>query len=190
MEKNNKGFGAACKEAFRKFLVGLKRKPHMIPLVAFVIAFLEYSLNLTCISNTTARIQGSGMGLCGFVTMLFSMLSLVCFNNAYPHRKPVNKPMWILMLVMNGIIAFADYHYMQSILSAITRANDPIVITSSLAYIAKAYNMLNTHLVMLAVAVVLTFLLPVYSKWIKKINTNVAVEDNGNLASIDISGED
>ena len=48
------------KEKFRKFLVSLKRKPHMIPLVVLVVAFVVYSLRLTVISNTTAKIQGSG----------------------------------------------------------------------------------------------------------------------------------
>ena len=73
MAKQPVGF----KEFTRKRIVGLKRKPQTIALIVLVIGFLYYSLNLTQISNTTAKIQGSGMGLCGFVTMLFSMLSLV-----------------------------------------------------------------------------------------------------------------
>ena len=54
------------KEKIRKFLVALKRKPHMIPLVVLGVAFLVYSMRLTLISNTTAKIQGPGMGLCGW----------------------------------------------------------------------------------------------------------------------------
>ena len=96
MAKNPSGL----KEFWRKRLVSLKRKPHMIPLVVMAIAFLYYSLNLTHISDTTARIQGQGMGLAGFATMLFSMLSLVCFLNAFPHRKKVNIPMLVLMLLI------------------------------------------------------------------------------------------
>ena len=64
------------KESFRKLLVSLKRRPHMIALLVFGVAFLVYSLNLMNISDTTAKIQGKGMGLCGFATMLFSLLSL------------------------------------------------------------------------------------------------------------------
>ena len=67
------------KESFRKLLVSLKRRPHMIALLVFALAFLVYSLNLMNISDTTAKIQGKGMGLCGFATMLFSLLSLLCF---------------------------------------------------------------------------------------------------------------
>ena len=35
----------------------------------------------------------------------------------------------------------------------------------------------------------LTALLPVYARLLRKINTSVAVEDNGKLDAIDISGE-
>ena len=65
------------KEMWRKFLVAIKRRPQMIPLAVLVIAFLFYSLNMSNISNTTARIQGAGMGLAGFTTMLISMLSFM-----------------------------------------------------------------------------------------------------------------
>ena len=84
--KVNKG----PREFFRKFLVSLKRKPHMIPLVMLALAFIYYSFNLTQIANTTALINGPHMGLAEFGTMLFSTLSLVCFLNAFPHRKKVN----------------------------------------------------------------------------------------------------
>ena len=189
MEKKNKGFGGACKEAFRKFLVSLKRKPQMIPLAVFVLAFLVYSLNLTTFSNTTAKIQGSVMGLYGFVIMLFSMLSLVCFGNAFPHRKPVKRPMWILMFVMIGIVIFCDVQYQNAVLYATTRPDNPIVVTAALSYIAKAYNLLNTHIVILVIGIVLTLLLPIYSKWIRKIKTSIDVADNGDMGALDLASE-
>ena len=52
---------AGFKEFIRKRIVSLKRKPQMIALFVFAIAFVYYSLNLTKISNTTAKIQGTGM---------------------------------------------------------------------------------------------------------------------------------
>ena len=85
-----KKMNGGVKEFFRKKIVTLKRKPQMIPLVVLAIGFLVYSLNLTHVSDTTAKIQLAGMGLSGFCTMLFSMLSFVCFLNAYPHRKKTN----------------------------------------------------------------------------------------------------
>ena len=93
MEKKKMSFGARIKEFFRKMIVSLKHKPQTIALIMLVITFLYYSLNLTHISDTTAKINRVPMGLCGFIVMLFSILSLVCFLNTFPNRKPVNKPM-------------------------------------------------------------------------------------------------
>ena len=74
---------AGLREFIRKRIVSLKRKPQTIALLVFVVAFVYSSLNLTKVSNTTAKIQGTGMGLAGFATMLFSSLSIVCSLNAF-----------------------------------------------------------------------------------------------------------
>ena len=186
MAKNPGGLKEFC----RKRLVGLKRKPHMIPLIVMVIAFLYYSLNLTQISNTTALINGPGMGLAEFATMLFSTLSLVCFLNAFPHRKKVNIPMLILMLLMVGGLVYCDIYYGGCITNATTRAENRIDPTGSNSFISKAAAMLVAHTVILCVGVALTALLPVYTKLLKKINTNIDVEGNSGMGTIDISGED
>lgn len=47
-----KGF----KEWLRKKVVALKRSPQTIGLIAYIIAFLYYALNLTSFSDTTAKI--------------------------------------------------------------------------------------------------------------------------------------
>ena len=185
-----KGVGGMLKEMRRKFFVAIKRRPQMIPLTVLVVAFLFYSLNMSAISNTTARIQGAGMGLAGFTTMLFSMLSFMCFLNAFPYRKKVNIPMLVLMFVMFAIILFADGYYINAIARAMTRENNPIVVDLSTMYIANAQQYLTIHIVILAIAMVLIALLPVYSKLLRKINTSVDIGDNGQLDAIDISGED
>ena len=174
------------KEFFRKIIVSLKRKPYTIALIALVITFVFYSLNLTAVSDTTAKIQGQGMGLSGFVTMLFSILSIVCFFNTYQPRKKANLPMLIIMMVMIAAVVFCDYYYRQIIYTAVTRTENPIVITESTAYIAKSYAMLGTHMVLLVISAVLILLVPVYAKLIRKINTSVAVEDYGNMEAIDV----
>lgn len=178
------------KEKFRKFLVSLKRKPHMIPLVALVIAFLIYSLKLTVISNTTARIQGPGMGLCGFVTMLFSMLGLVSFGRSFPHRKPVNKLMLALTFALFGAVILADVRYIGAVTAAITRETDPIEVTAATSYIPASVDMLRTHIVALGIGLGLTALLPVYRPLIRKINTNIAVEENQEMGALDLTGDD
>ena len=184
-KKQNRGL----KEVWRKFLVALKRRPQTIPLAALVIAFVFYSLNLMHISDTTARIQGPGMGLAGFATMLFSMLSFMCFLNAFPYRKKTNVPMVVLMFILLGIVIFSDVYYSNIIITAVTRAENPIVLTDSTKYIVTAYNNLRVHITMLVVAIVLVLLLPVYSKLLKKIKTSIDVGDNGSMDAIDISGE-
>ena len=177
------------KERRRKFLVAIKRRPQMIPLAVLVAAFVFYSLNLMHISDTTARIQGPGMGLAGFATMLFSMLSFMCFLNAFPYRKKTNVPMLVLMFALLGIVIFADAYYINAIWAAITRPDNPIKVTGDTIYIAYAEHYLRIHIGILGAAIVLTALLPVYSKWLRKIKTSVDVGDNGDLEAIDISGE-
>ena len=187
--QRRRGAGAWAKERWRKFLVSLKRRPQMIPLAVLVVAFLFYSLNLMYISDTTARIQGPGMGLAGFATMLFSMLSFVCFLNAFPYRKKPNMPMVVLMFVLLAIVIFADAYYISAIWSAISRPDNPIKVTVETSYIAFAEYYLRIHIGILVAGIVLTVLLPVYSKWLRKIKTSIDVVDNGSMEAIDISGE-
>lgn len=177
-------------EFIRKWLVALKRRPHMIGLIVLAAAFVYYSLNLTQISNTTAKIYGSGMGLAEFATMLLSILSLVCFLNAFPHRKKTNIPMLVLMFVMVGIIFYCDIFYGNRITEAVTRENNPISMEGANAYIANAKRVLSAHRVLLVISAALTALLPLYRPLIRKINTSVATEGNEDMAQIDISGED
>ncbi len=172
------------KEFLRKSLVSIKRNPQMIPLVMLFVSFLVYSLNLTDVADTTARIQGQGMGLCQFVIMLLSLLSMVCMLNAFPRRKKANIPMIALMMVMFAVIIFCNITYQNAIIYALYYRENPLVLTES---IAAAYYMLQTHMILVIVTAVLVVTLPVYSKLLKKINTSVAVEDNGEMAGIEIT---
>ena len=174
------------KESLRKFIVSLKRNPSLIPLAMLFVSFLFYSLNLTHVSDTTALIQARGMGLCQFSIMLFNLLALVCMLNAFPRRKKANIPMVVLMFLMFGILIFADIHYLNGIAAALSNAENPITLDTSTAYIAKAYNMLSTYQMMIFVTAGLVVLLPVYSKLLRKIKTSVEVEDNGEMAEIEI----
>ena len=178
------------KEIVRKFIVALKRRPQMIPLAVFVIAFLVYTLNLSQVSDTTAKLQSSGMGLAGFAVMLFSMLSMVSFMNAFPYRKPVNKLMLIVMFVMNAIIIVADVFYLGAVSGVQNNPATRVAITKDTLYIVYAQYYLQMHIIILAVAIVLTVLLPVYSKLLRKINTNIEVEENADMGEIDLAGDE
>lgn len=182
---------AVVKEFCRKFIVTLKRRPQLIPMVVFVIAFIVYSFNLTDISDTTALLLGKNMGLSVFAVMLFSMLSLLCFLNTFPYRKKPNYVMMVIMYVMIAIIIYCDIFYLKGIDTILaTEAGASIVIDElNNTFIIYAQYYIKQHIIWLAVGVVLTLLLPVYSKLLRKINTNVIVEGNGEMGAIDISNE-
>ena len=168
MKKKNGGM----KEFFRKKIVTLKRKPQMIPLVVLAIAFLVYSLNLTQVSNTTAKIQLSGMGLSG-----------------YPHRKKTNIPMLVLMFLMLAVLIVCDTFYMGRITTAITRPEHPIMVDKNTIYITKAYDMLGVHRIIVAIGAGLTLLVPVLRKLLRKIDTSLPVEEGMEMDEIMLTGD-
>lgn len=178
---------AATKESIRKLLVTIKRNPQYIPLVMMLITFLVYSLNLTAVSNTTAKIQGKGMGLSQFAIMLFSLLCMVCMLNAFPRRKKANVPMVVLTFVLIAVITFCDYHYQNLIFAAVSRTENPIKIVENTMYIQDAYDMLGLHMILMIVTAALVALLPVYRKLLKKINTSIALEYSEDMAEIEIN---
>ena len=178
------------REFYRKRLVALKRKPQLIAMLVLVAAYVYYSLNLSQIANTTALINGPHMGLAEFSTMLFSALALVSFLNAFPHRKKTNVPMLVITFLMIGILLFSDYYYGSRITVALTREESPISPTGKNAFVAVAQGVIRVHMVLVIIGTALLALLPVYAPLIRKINTNVEVAGNSDMAAIDISGED
>jgi len=185
--KKKPGIAAGVRETIRKALVSLKRNPQVIPMAMLVISFVLYSFNLTAMSDTTAKIQGPGMGLCQFCIMLFSLLSFICLMNSFPRRKPVNVPMVVLLFIMFGIMIYCDIHYIGAINAAITRAESPIKIEKATEYIVTANNMLIVFGALIGVTAALVATLPFYSKLLKKINTTVEVEDNGEMGAIELN---
>ena len=122
--------------------------------------------------------------------MLLSVLSLVCFMNAFPHRKKTVIPMVALTFVMLAILIFCDYYYDSRIIAALTRAESPIVPTGKNAFVATTRQVISVHRILLIIGAALFALLPVYSKLLRKINTSIDVAENKDMETIDISGED
>lgn len=178
---------SGIKEYIRKKIVYLKRNPSVIPFLMLFASFLLYSFNLTDMSDTTAKIQGTGMGLSQFCIMLFSLLSLVCMLNAFPRRKKANIPMLVIMFIMFAIIIYCDIHYRSGIMAALNRPESPIKLDKTTVYIAEAYNMLGIHMILMGISAALVVLLPVYSKLLRKINTSVEIEDNGSMSEIELN---
>ena len=182
--------GRGIREHIRKTLVSLKRSPHAIPLVFLVLAFLIYSLNLSSIANTTAKINGANMGQCEFIAMLFSILAFVVFIRAFPKRKPVQKVMLGLLFGMLALLAFVDIVYLVRVINVVTRADNPIVVDEKTAYIGVAQAVVIMHIIFVGATAFLLGTLPFYSKIIRKINTSIEVEGNEDMEAIDISGEE
>lgn len=192
MKQNQESVGQrrGIKEFIRKFFVSLKRSPQNISLVALAAAFIVYSFNLTCISNTTALINTSNMGQCEFAAMLFSILAFVCFLRSFPKRQKPNVTMLVLLFLMLALLVAVDSVYLLRISQALTREVDPIVIKEDTTYIIDARNTVTAHIACVAVCTVLIAALPIYAKLLRKINTSIDVEGNGDMDEIDISGED
>lgn len=192
MEKKNTFSKIKCslKESVRKFLVTLKRNPQYIPLVMLLAAFIVLSFNLTNISNTTATMNKSGMGLCAFISMLFSILSMVCMLNAFPKRSKPNWPIIIVMLVLFAVMIAVDVIYCIKIYNGVYVDADAIKITSKNYFIVDAQTAVIVHIIFLALTTVCVLLEPWFAKLLKKINTSVEVDDNGEIGVIDISEED
>lgn len=171
------------KEIYRKFIVSLKRNPQAIPLVALAVSFVYYSFNLTNISQTTALINSKHMGLSCFITMLFSILSFVCILNAFPKRKKPNIFMLSLFTVMTIVIIYFDYYYH----GMITKST--IEITELRLFVPIAKRVVSNHIIFMIITLVLTYLEPLIAKLLKKINTSIDIEDNGNIDAIDITEE-
>ena len=166
-------------------MVSLKRNPQNIAMVALAAAFIYYSFNLTKISDTTAKIQGQNMGLCGFITMLFSILSFVCFLNSFPKRQKPRISMIVIMYLMLAAIAYCDIIYRSRIVAAMNREDFASVLESA-DYIPKAMHVVTVHVVLVCIVALLVALLPVYGKLLRKIRTSVDLEYSSNLKQIDI----
>ena len=178
----------AITEFFRKRLVAIKRKPHTIPLLVFGVAYVYYSLNLSYIADSTTIVHSKGLGLTEFLSMLFGVLLLVCFMNAFPHRKKVNVPMLVIMFLMVGLVFYCDTYYAGKLNDRFAPGMDFPAAWHS--FVDPTLTTLRWHRILLLIGVALTALLPVYTPLLRKINTNVRIEDNGNIGSIDLSGED
>ena len=181
--------GFLLKEGMRKLLVTLKRNPHFIPMTMLLVAFAVLSFNLTKISNTTAIMNKSGMGLCAFISMLLSILSMVCMLNAFPKRSKPNAAMIIIMIAFFAIMMAADITYAIKILNGVTTDVDAIKITEKNYFIVEAQTAMYAHVALLFVTLLTVVFEPLIAKLLKRINTSVDVEDNGEIAAIDISEE-
>lgn len=183
-KKPNK-FLAGLKERFRKFIVKLKRKTQIIPLVLTLITSFVY---LCMIGTFSQLIQvNSGIpsaGICMFVTTLASILILPLFLNAFPKNKKPVIPFIVAVFVVYALIIAMDvifYVYTRNFL-----INEGL---DWMAFYDESQKLLIVHLVLVAVCVVAFALLPLYKKAINMINTKKVVTSNDFSDEIDMSEE-
>ncbi len=168
---------AGIKEFFRKQIIKLKRQPSNIPLVCLIVCFLIYTLDLTAISNTTAYIYGNNMGLMSFISVMCGTVVIVAYLNAYPKRKKMNIPMFVISILLVLIIIYSDYAYYLQIQVATTgdRAIEISEARKNL-YVYEASAVVVRHMIACGVTLVLMLTMPLYAKLIRKIDTTIDIE--------------
>jgi len=171
------------KEWLRKFMVSLKKRPQNIPLVCLLVTYIYYSLNLALFSNTTAVINKIPMGLCCFCIMLFSLLAMVTFLNAYPKREKVKVMMVVLFYVISAIVLLADVVYLIKINQGMVNAD-----LEKNAFILDARKCVLNHMIFEGISVVLAATFPLYGKLFNKVNTSVDLGES-TVSQIDVDNE-
>ena len=165
-------------EWLRKKVVYVKRNPSIIPLIFMVISCLVFNLNLEDYSRTTLALLMDTMGLTLFAISLFSYLSIVTYLSAYPKRqKPSYIKIILSVIMIAGSIALELYYHHLIVLK--TEIGPSIIqITADKMYILAAKKYVVIHCVILSITLLLMLTLPIYSKWIRKINTSIKLEES------------
>ena len=174
--KPSKGsrFKASVKEWFRKKIVALKIRPHVIPLivllitsVVFMLSLYKYSIAIYASFDVEAT---SATGICIFVTTLLSLLVLVSFLNAFPKRKKPNIFFIVLVGVMIAAMIACDLVYYIQMENCMEQQ------TSLATDINPAQPLALAHVILLGVSSVVFALLPAYTILIRKIDTSIKVD--------------
>lgn len=185
-------FGTSVKEFLRKLMVTLKRRPHNLALVMTAVSFVVFSFNLTDISNTTARLGASYMGLCEFAVMLFSALSIVCLLNAFPRRQRPKVFMLVLYFAMCALIIFCNVVYYLKIEGQIAGENPVFVLKAdgSEDYILGVQSLMITHSILVGISAILVATVKLYGKLFQLVNTNVELEYTETTEKIELGDDE
>lgn len=188
-KKSSSGFGAKCKEWFRKLIVKLKRKTQMIPLVVILITSLVYLCTIGTYAQVIEFNTGiKNLGIAMFINTLMSILILPIFLNAFPKRKKPNIVYIVAVFVVLALLIGMDLLYYINTQDFVAK-NGGNYIIEVYPIIGKAYTQLIVHMVFVAISIVVFALLPVYKKGINKINTRKQLEENNLSGDIDTSAE-
>lgn len=143
--------GAKIKEWFRKRIVNLKRKPQNIAFIFLVITSIMFLMSLNTFSYVAFKSFSDvpWLGLCIFVSTLFSILVLVLFLNTFPKYPKVNKKtgkkryinyvMMALVFVFIAAMIAVDIVYYQILVGRIAGREDMFFQTMAQANRYKNY---------------------------------------------------
>ena len=181
-------FVAACKEWFRKKVVGLKRKPQSIVLVCLFITTAIWLIWLFTFSRTIDRNKAAEWcGLVMFINTLISILVLALFCSAFPKRKKPNIVFIVLLFVFMAAIIACDVIYYVQMNSYVYGASDlSESVLKNEPYILQSLTYSIVHIVLIGICALLLATLPLYTKLINMINTKKEVESNEIKEVIDV----
>jgi cytochrome bd-type quinol oxidase subunit 2 len=190
-EKSVKGnnFFAAVKERCRKFIVNLKRRPMNIAFFVLIISSIVYLCSLGNLSQTALNVYVDWLGLSVFVDTLFCILALLLFMNSFPKRekKPKLVALILLFVFIAAMIVF-DIIFYVNVYPAYSSADAATKLKLD-AYVPSALASTIAHIVLVAIAAILTATYPLYGKLINMINTRKVIEDSNLKTEVDRSEE-
>lgn len=167
-------FGAKVKEYFRKKLVGLKRKPEILPLLAIIVACMVYTFRLSNYSNASIYATDFWVAILVFTTTLFSILAIFTYMSVHT-RKGTNYIMLVLCVIILAFLAFSDVASYNSIAARIQAGIEAG--QEDRPALARALKDLRAHIVSLGVSILLVVLKPLYGKLLNMIDTSVPDDD-------------
>lgn len=179
-------FKADFKEWGRKQIVNLKRRPSNIAFFFLLVTSLIYVFSLGTLSQSVYdKTTGNWIGLATFVCMLFSVLSLVLYMNAFPKRKKMKIVPMVLCALSMALMVFMDIMFYVEFKEL--TAKDVLM---RKPYWETTFNVLITHVVFLGITGILMATMPIYKAALMKINTRKEVESTVNTMSGPIDLED
>lgn len=188
-----KKFLADLKERWRKFLVTTKRKPQRLAFFPLIISTVIWMFGIVYCGQATIYDNIPSMGLCIFVNTMLSILTLLLFMNTFPKRaKHMNYIMLALTFVFMAIMLTCDLvWYIKSYPVHMDAWNNATTegAKASIQPGLKAFPIVLTHVVFVALSAILLATLPLYKKLILKINTSKVIETNELKEEIDTSAE-
>ncbi len=161
------------KEWFRKRLVALKRAPQNIPFAFLFLCCALYFIWLFTFSRSVTACMGTQFtGLLVFLCTLLSLLSVALFLSAFPKRKKANP--WfvaLLFVFMAGMIACDVGYYciMKAFVAEQLGKIDTFLVGKE--YVQTSFIYAIVHASLVGVSALSLAFLPLYRRWINKIDT-------------------